>query len=161
MKDDKQYLNCCLKQSKGIRVITPSENLAKAYLNKSENAIKSMEVNAKADITEWAVSASYYAKYFSVYALLTKIGVRCEIHDCTITLFEHLFSDSVSQEIIKDLRNSKQDRVEMQYYTQQPEVDLEKVVKKTKKFVIEIEKLIDALNSEKTTELQKRLKELV
>ena len=160
MQDDKRYLNWCLKQSKGIRIVKPSDNLVKAYLEKSRNALKSMEINAQASLVEWAVSASYYAKYFAVYALLSKIGVKCEIHDCTITLFEHLFCDSVPRKIIKDLRNSKEDRVETQYYTHEISVDLEQVKKKTKKFVLEIENVIDGLNSEKIEELQKRLKVL-
>jgi len=160
MQDDKRYLDWCLKQSKGIRLVKPSDNLVKAYLEKSRNALKSMEINAQASLVEWAVSASYYAKYFAVYALLSKIGVKCEIHDCTITLFEHLFCDSVPRKIIKDLRNSKEDRVETQYYTHEISVDLEQVKKKTKKFVLEIENVIDGLNSEKIEELQKRLKVL-
>jgi len=98
MQNDKRYLNWCLKQSKGIRLVKPSDNLVKAYLEKSRNALKSMEINAQANIVEWAVSASYYAKYFAVYALLSKIGVKCEIHDCTITLFEYLFCESVPKE---------------------------------------------------------------
>jgi len=36
-------------------------------LEKSRNALKSMEVNAKAGITKWSVSAGYYAKYFIEY----------------------------------------------------------------------------------------------
>ncbi len=66
----------CLKQSKGIRLTKPSENLLKAYMQKTRNALKSMEVNVKAGIVEWAVSASYYARYFAVYALLSKIGFK-------------------------------------------------------------------------------------
>ena len=158
MQDDKRYLNWCLKQSKGIRIVKPSDNLVKAYLEKSRNALKSMEINAQASLAEWAVSASYYAEYFAVYALLSKFGVKCEIHDCTITLFEHLFCDTVSSEIIKDLRNSKENRVETQYYTQEINVDLEQIIKKTKKFVLEIDSIIDGLNSEKIAELKKRLK---
>jgi uncharacterized protein (UPF0332 family) len=63
-----------------------------------------MEVNAQVGLVEWAVSASYYAKYFVVYSLLSKVGAKCEIHDYTITLFEYLFKDSVPQEFIKELR---------------------------------------------------------
>jgi uncharacterized protein (UPF0332 family) len=158
MQNDKRHLNWCLKQHKGIRLVTSSENLVKAYREKAKNALKSMEINAQAGLVEWVVSASYYAKYFAVYSLLSKIGVKCEIHDCTITLFEHLFCDAVSSEIIKDLRNSKEDRVETQYYTQEIHVDLEQIIKKTKKFVLEIDSIIDGLNSEKIAELQKRLK---
>ena len=158
MQNDKRHLNWCLKQHKGIRLVTSSENLVKAYREKAKNALKSMEINAQAGLVEWAVSASYYTKYFAVYSLLSKIGVKCEIHDCTITLFEHLFCDTVSSEIIKDLRNSKEDRVETQYYTQEIHVDLEQIIKKTKKFMLEIDSIIDGLNSEKIAELQKRLK---
>jgi len=132
----------------------------KAYLQKSRNALKSMEVNAKSGITEWAVSASYYAKYFAVYALLSKIGVKCEIHDCTIALFSYLFVDSVSSQVIQELKQSKEDRIEMQYYTREIKVDLEELMNQTKNFVLEMERIIDGLNSEIITSLQNRLKGL-
>jgi uncharacterized protein (UPF0332 family) len=139
-------LQWCFKKSKGIRLIDPSMNLVRAYLKKSRNALKAMEVNAQAGLTEWAVSASYYAKYFAAYSLLSKIGVKCEIHDCTIAVFEYLFSDRISPDIIKDLRNSKSDRVEAQYYTEELTVDLEEVLERTKRFVLEIEKVLDGLS---------------
>lgn len=161
MQGSRRYLTWCLKQSKGIRLVKPSENLVRAYLEKSRNALKSMEVNAKAGIVEWAVSASYYAKYFSVYALLSKIGVKCEIHDCTIALFNHLFIDSVSPKLVQELQQSKEDRIEMQYYTREIRVNLDQLANKTKSFVLEIEEIIDSLNSERITLLQNRLKELI
>lgn len=161
MRDNRRYLKWCLNQSKGIRIVKPSDNLLKAYLQKTRNARRSMEINAKADITEWVVSASYYAKYFAVYALLQKIGVKCEIHDCTITLFEYLFGDSVSPKIIQELRQSKEYRIEFQYYTQEIEVDLNQLMDETKNFVLEVEKIIDNLNPERITQLQNHLKELV
>jgi uncharacterized protein (UPF0332 family) len=157
MQDNKRYLKWCLKQNKGIKIIKPSENLTRVYLKKSKNALKSMEINAEVGITEWAVSTSYYAKYFAVYALLAKIGAKCEIHDCTIALFEYLFSDSVPEEVIKELKRSKEDRIEMQYYTQEITVDLEQLMKETKKFVLHIENVIDNLNPEKTMALKKKL----
>ena len=48
MQDDRQYLKWCLRQERGIRLVAPSDNLVKAYLEKSHNALKSMEVNAQA-----------------------------------------------------------------------------------------------------------------
>jgi len=161
MQESRRYLTWCAKQSKGIRLVKPSENLVRAYLEKSRNALKSMEVNAKAGILEWAVSASYYAKYFSVYALLSKIGVKCEIHDCTIALFNHLFIDSVSPQLVQELRQSKESRIEMQYYTREIRVNLDQIVNQTKNFVLKIEEIIDSLNSERTTLLKNKLKELI
>jgi len=158
MQSDKRHLKWCLKQHRGIRLTKPSDNMVRAYLQKSKNALKSMEINAQAGLTEWAVSACYYAEYFVVYALLCKIGVKSEIHDCTITLFEFLFSDSIPAEIVKELRSSKSNRVETQYYTQEITVDLNQVLTQAKRFVLEIEKTLDSLNSERIEQLQDKLK---
>lgn len=67
MQSDKKYLRWCAEQNKGINLVKESENLQKAYVEKSKQALKSMEVNANAGINEWAISASYYAKYFIIY----------------------------------------------------------------------------------------------
>ena len=161
MQDNKRFPKWCLDQNRGIRQVKPSENLVRAYLDKSRNALKSMEVNAKEGIIEWAVSAGYYAKYFVVYALLSKIGVKCEIHDCTIALFEYLFGRDVPPQIIQEFRKSKEDRIEMQYYTRKISIDLEKLMKRTKIFVLDIEKILDGLNSDRIMELQNILKHLI
>jgi len=128
MENTEAYLKWCLKQQRGIRLGKPSENLVNAYLEKSRNALRSMEVNARESIIEWAVSASYYAKYFAVYALLSRIGVRCEIHDCTIALFEHLFGNAVNSKMINEFRKSKKDRIETQYYTRKVNVELDQLM---------------------------------
>lgn len=161
MQSDKRYLSWCLRQSKGIKLVRPSENLVRAYVEKSRNALRAMEVNAKAGIVEWAVSAGYYAKYFSVYALLSEIGVKCEIHDCTIALFNYLFSDSVSPGIIRELYQSKEDRIEMQYFVREVKVDLYRLIAETRDFVFEMEKLMDGLNSERVGLLRNKLKNLM
>jgi len=101
-----------------INYLPPTHNLQKAYLKKSEDAIKSMDANAKEGINEWVVSTSYYAKYFVVYSLLSRIGIKCEIHDCTISLFEYLFTGKIPPKLIQDFQQSKDDRVDVQYYTQ-------------------------------------------
>ncbi len=80
MQHDKKYLEWCTKQKKGIKLVKGSETLQKAYVKKSQEALKSMEVNANASINEWTVSASYYAKYFVIYSLLSRMGIKCEIH---------------------------------------------------------------------------------
>ena len=59
-------------------------------------------------------------------------------------------------ETLKDLRNSKENRVEAQYYTQQINLDLKEVIRKTKNFVFEIERIHDGLNEGKIVELQKK-----
>jgi uncharacterized protein (UPF0332 family) len=160
MQDNRRYLKWCLRQKRGIRLTAPSDNLVKAYLEKSRNALKSMEANAQAGIAEWTVAASYYAKYFAVYALLSKIGVKCEIHDCTIALFGFLFGNKEFRRLVRELRQSKDDRVDAQYYSKEVEANLNDIIKQTKQFVLQIEELVDGLNAERTTALQQKLNEL-
>lgn len=94
---DFRKLKWCFKQKKGIKLVEPSDNLCGAYLQKAKEALEATIVNSKAGLTSWAISASYYAKYFSVYALLSKIGIKSEIHDCTIEVFKFLFHDKIEK----------------------------------------------------------------
>lgn len=158
---DKDYLKWCADKDKGIRLVDPSENIVRAYLEKSKRAIKSMELNANADLMEWAVSASYYARYFSVYALISKIGVKCEIHDCTIALFAYLFVDSVPHNFIRELKQSKDDRVELQYYTKDAVINAEQMFSQTKAFVLLMEEILDRLNTEKIAMLRDKVKSAI
>ena len=87
------------------------------------------------------VSISYYAKYFVVYSLLSRIGIKCEIHDCTISLFEYLFTDKIPPKLIRDFQQSKDDRIDAQYYTQSISTNLNIMVADTKAFVLEIQKI--------------------
>lgn len=157
MPPDKRYLKWCAKQKNGIKIVSESINLQKAYLTKSKNAIKSMELNAKAGINDWTISTSYYARYDAVYALFSRIGIKCEIHDCTIALFKHLFSGTIASSFIQDLEKSKDDRIDAQYYTGIIKINSKKVIADTKNFVLEIEKIIDNLNKSDTAILQTRL----
>ena len=129
MPAEKKYLKWCAKQNKGIKIVPESINLKDAYLKKSKAALQSMEVNAKAGIDEWTISASYYAKYFVVYALLSRIGIKCEIHDCTIALFSYLFGNDISSQLVQDLRQAKDDRVDAQYYTTTKTIESAEVLK--------------------------------
>ena len=58
------------------------------------------------------------------------------------------------------LRKSKEDRIESQYYTRKITIDLDKLGKDTKAFVLEIEKTLDSLNKEKSLRLSKELERL-
>lgn len=154
----KKYLKWCARQNKGIKIVTESRNLQNAYLKKSQTALKSMQVNAREGINEWAISASYYAKYFSIYALLSRLGIKSEIHDCSIALFGYLFGDTTSKE---DLRQAKEDRIDAQYYNTEISIDLEELISKTKEFVIAVEEIIDGLNKQSINDLRKKISTVI
>jgi len=69
----------CAEINNGIALVDPNDNLASAYLKKAENALDAMHsVNSK----EWKISTGYYSMYFSLYAVLMKIGIQSENHTC-------------------------------------------------------------------------------
>jgi len=78
----------CKKKKKGIRLISPNENLADAYLFKAEDALETMNSITSPD---WRISTAYYAMYYSVYAILMKSGIKSEIHSCTIECMRIFF----------------------------------------------------------------------
>lgn len=114
-------------------------------------------VNANAGLVSWAVSASYYAKYFSVYALLSKIGIKSEIHDCTIEVFKFLFCERVEKGLINDLKRSKEERIETQYYLRKESIDMRKLIENTRNFVMKIEELISQIRREEVEKLRKKI----
>ena len=54
-------------------LVEPNDTLASAYIKKSEDAMDAMHSVTSRD---WKISAGYYSLYFSLYPVLTKIGIR-------------------------------------------------------------------------------------
>ncbi|PIN70560.1 hypothetical protein COY28_01125 [Candidatus Woesearchaeota archaeon CG_4_10_14_0_2_um_filter_57_5] len=59
----------------------PNGNLADAYVKKAEEALFAL---GELTVPSWQIAAAYYAMYFSLYAVLVRIGIRSEIHACTL-----------------------------------------------------------------------------
>ncbi len=55
--------------------------------------------------------------YFSVYAILIKVGIKCEIHACTIELMKRTLNKYFSNEEINFMKKSLSARIDAQYYT--------------------------------------------
>lgn len=54
-------------------LVEPNDTPASAYIKKSEDAMDAMHSVTSRD---WKISAGYYSLYFSLYPVLTKIGIR-------------------------------------------------------------------------------------
>ena len=105
----------CKKQKNGIELIETNPNLSQEYIEKAENALRA--VNALEGNKEWQISSAYYAMYFSLYAILMRIGVKCEIHACTIEIMKKTLIKYFSNEEINLLQKSLTARIDSQYYT--------------------------------------------
>ncbi len=131
----------CKKQRKGIKIIRPEENISRAYFKK---AYESLKLLSSINPPEWKIIISYYSCYYAFYALLMKVGIKSEIHECTIELMK--FFDFTLEEIefIKYLKNL---RINVQYYTEitAPNVDINKV----KRFVLKCEEISENIDIER------------
>jgi uncharacterized protein (UPF0332 family) len=59
--------------------------------------------------TDWTATTAYYARYFALYALFMKIGVKSEIHDCTINVAKLLSKNGIlNPRLIDDVTKAKQ-----------------------------------------------------
>ena len=105
----------CCKQKDGIRLIEQNENLVRSYLTMAENALGTMNREKNYNLT-FAISACYYSMYYSLYAILMKIGVKCEIHSCTLEFMKFSLSNFYSKEDVKTINKAFDLRNLAQYY---------------------------------------------
>lgn len=103
----------CLKNRNGIELIESNENLAEGYILKAEEALEESRIAKSKD---WQISAAYYAIYFSLYSILMKIGVKCEIHSCTIAFAKRFLKDYFDEDDFELMDDAFQARNDSQYY---------------------------------------------
>ncbi len=153
----------CARQKTGIKIVDASENLCSAYLKKSAESLKAMNLNFEARIYGWAVDAAYYARYQAIYALLQKCGIKCEIQDCSIMLMRFLFSEKLSEKLLQELETAKEQRVNLVYYTNRlvSEADIKKNIDSAAGFVLSMEKIISEISAEEISAARAKLKKIL
>lgn len=148
-------LGWCKKQKAGIRLIEPNDNLSKEYIDSSEETLSILK-DIKGKSKMWLATTKYYCEYFAVYALLMKLGIKCEIHDCTIAVCEFLEKEGVlPQGTYKKLEKDKKLRIDNQYYLKNKQVDID--FSEIADFILEIKKIISSLTLDKINEIRKRI----
>src|SRR3989344_9618810 len=90
-KGPKSRISWCWKQKRGIKVEEPNDNLCKAYTEKAKSALNMLDCAIEKGEIDWIATTAYYSRYFALYALLQKCGIKSEIHDCTLALMNFLF----------------------------------------------------------------------
>jgi uncharacterized protein (UPF0332 family) len=149
MKDNK--IAWCIKQKKGITLIEQKPHLSDAYLKEAENTLDQM-IKLKG---KWQVILAYYACYNVLYAILQKIGIKTEIHDCSIEMMKHI--PGFSLDSYNFLTKLKKKRINCQYYLENEELT-ENELKKITTFILNAKAILNFLNSEQINQLRAFLK---
>lgn len=143
MKD----INWCFKQSKGIKIIEPNENLCEEYLKSSQESLRVLNSIKDTGSNIWLATTKYYTEYLAIYAILMKIGIKCEIHDCTIKLIKILEDENIlKNNTHKKIEEDKRLRIDNQYYLKNIDVNIN--IKDITEFILEIKTTIDKIKDE-------------
>lgn len=143
----------CAKKKGGLSLIEPNSDLAHAYIKKAEEALESMRINI---IKDWKISTAYYTIYFSLYSVLTKIGVKCEIHSCTIGFAKRFLREYFSKEELSFTEDSLKARIDSQYYVDRtvPDEQYTKMIRKAPEFLVKCKAVLIRLNEKRINRIR-------
>jgi uncharacterized protein (UPF0332 family) len=150
-------INWCLKQNKGIKLINPNNELANEYMKSSKETLFSLKNNLE-DSNMWKATKKYYLLYLAVYSLFMKIGIKSEIHECTIELTKYLGEFNLFPEKTYEiLTNSKQLRIDNQYYLKNIDVKID--YDKLFTYVLSIDEKINSINVDEINKIRKKIQD--
>ncbi|MBW2976133.1 hypothetical protein KY347_01655 [Candidatus Woesearchaeota archaeon] len=144
----------CAGKKQGLSLIEPNSDLAEAYTKKAEEALESMRLNT---IKDWKISTAYYTLYFSLYSILIKMGIKCEIHSCTIEFARRFLREYFTDEDIDFAEDSLKARIDSQYYVDRtvPDEQYRKMLKNAPNFLVKCKSILIKLNEKKINSIRK------
>jgi uncharacterized protein (UPF0332 family) len=146
----------CLSQKQGLRVIEPNEVMSDSYLRMAEESITALN-----DLQSrmWKATATYYIFYYSLYSLMLRIGLKCEIHSCSLIFMKGFLSDFYSHEDNEMIQKAFSARIDLQYYADR-QVD-EQVIQQTssycKEFFIKTKDVLSRMTNEQISEIRGKM----
>ncbi len=152
-------ISWCKKQEKGIKLIEPSDNLSEEYYRNAEESLKVLRSIKETSSNMWLATTKYYIEYFAVYSVLMKLGIKCEIHDCTIAMVNLLEKENIIKSgTSKLLEKDKELRIDNQYYLKNKPVDTD--FEKLSAFLLSIKESLDRLNKDVINQLRIKIRKL-
>jgi len=104
-------LEWCLNKAKkegekhrGLKEVKPSKEKADKHITKADHNLKAMLYLIKGNFPDWAINASFYARYHCLLALLAKYGYESRNQECTFTVIEYLIKNKKLGLELKEIR---------------------------------------------------------
>lgn len=136
-----------------LQEVEPSEEIKKAYIQRSNESLSSAKTLLKIGNLKDSVALSYYSMYHSLLATLFRIGIKCENHAASIILLKEVFGLDNTK-----ISKAKTERVDKQYYVdfEVNKQEAENSIKTAEDFITEINNFIETLTEEKIKEYRKK-----
>jgi len=147
----------CATKKGGLSMAEPNQNLANAYTKKAEEALESMSAKI---VKDWKISTAYYTLYFSLYAIMMRIGIKCEIHSCTIEFAKQFLGDYFNDEEIGFLADSLKARIDSQYYVDRtvPDEQYREMIRTAPRFLAKCKDILIKMNEKSIKEVRDRFR---
>lgn len=141
-----------------LKLVGPSDELKRAYFRKSEGYLASAKLLLDNGRIEEPVSLAYYSMYYSLLALLFRVGVKCQNHAAAIFLLGEVFEVD-SSEITK----AKRERIDKQYFIDfsLAREDVAELVGLAEKFNAKLLDFTDRSNSEAISKFRDKIEGLL
>ena len=153
-----EKIKWCKAIKNGIELIEPNDNLAKEYIDNAEETLVILKT-IKGKSNMWIATTKYYFEYFTVYSVLMKLGIKSEIHECTISLCGFLEGNGVYKKgVFKRLRKDKELRIKNQYYLKNIPVDAD--YDELFEFLLEIKDTLEKMTYEQICDIRSRIKKM-
>lgn len=152
-------ISWCKKQKYGIKLIEPNENLSEEYFTNAEESMGVLRDIYETKSNMWLATTKYYIKYFAIYSVLMKIGIKCEIHDCTIAVVDFLEKEDIFHKgTAETLEKDKNLRIDNQYYLKNKPVEIN--FQNLSNFLLQIKEINENLDSETISKIRKKIEEV-
>ena len=150
-------LKWCLQHKDGLRLIEPNKNMSDSYLGMAEDSILALSNVARSKI--WTATMSYYIFYYSLYSLMLRIGVKCEIHSCSIAFMKHCLREFYSEGDVKMMEKAFSARNDLQYYADRPveQKTIDEVKAYCKVFFIKTKDILASISENQIDKIRKEL----
>ncbi|MBU4351600.1 MAG: hypothetical protein KKA65_02395 [Nanoarchaeota archaeon] len=151
-----EKINWCGKINNGIKLVQPSEVISEEYMRRSRESFEILRCIQKTLSMMWLATTKYYTRYFAIYAIMRKLGIKSEIHNCTIAVAEFLEKENILKQGVTDkLKKDKELRIENQYYLKENPVNID--LEELSEFFIQINQTLKSLTKNKIKEIRDKL----
>ena len=132
--------------------------MSDSYIGMAEESIKVIDKMEQSRI--WTATTSYYIFYYSLYALMMRIGIKCEIHSCSIVFMEKYLNSLYNNHDISMIKKAFSARINLQYYANRPvdEGTINQVKKYCKEFFLKTEDILVKIKESDISEIRESLK---
>ena len=150
----------CIKQKNGLELIEANKNMSDSYTRMAEESIEVLQSVEKSNI--WTATSAYYIFYYSLYALMLRIGVKCEIHSCSLEFMKQMLDQYYDSMDINMINKAFSARIDLQYYADRP---VEKsIIDETKSyckvFFIKTKDILARITEEQVVGIRSKFKNL-